>query len=409
LGPVSHDTIDEVKEEMEVVSPTGKVIGERIPTNRHASSKGALHVHTHRHEIRNIVVIKLRYIGDTLLITPVLDALKGAFPNASIATVVNKGTEPVLLNNPATDAIIPVDRTASISNYASDMRLIRNSHFDLAIDLTGADRSAFLARWSGAQVRMGYRGHSFLRNHLFYNVLVDADEGALHKVDHHLAMVEAMGLPINDRTPKMYLTDEEMISTADLLRKKGLHSEMPFIVMHPGARRWYKSWPLEFFSRLGNRIVNELHIPVVLAGGEADQDAVQNIQGGMSASCINVGAQLSLRKLACLLKMASLCVVNDSSPMHMAAAVGSPTISLFGLTDPNNWAPRGSIHRVFSSECPCRPYGHRRECPEGVNRCMWKIDVEKVFDTVKTALTSSSKQRGSDGRSVSVNTTVASQ
>jgi heptosyltransferase-3 len=353
----------------------------------HASSKGALKIQDSCHEFRNIVVIKLRYIGDTLLITPVLDALKEAFPHASITTVVNRGTEHVLYNNPATDAIIPVDRTASFSKYASNMRLIRNRHFDLAIDLTSADRSALLARWSGAPVRMGYRGDSFLRNHIFYNVLVDADEGSLHKVDHHLAIVEAMGIPIHGRTPKLYVTDEEMRTTADLLRTMGLYTERPFIVMHPGARRWYKSWPPDFFSQLGDRIVHDLQVPVVLAGGESDSDVIHKIQDGMTASCINVGAQLSLRELACLLKMASLCVVNDSSPMHMAAAVGLPTIALFGLTDPKNWGPRGPEHRVFSHACPCRPYGHRRECPEGDNYCMRKIAVSEVFEAARAMLT----------------------
>lgn len=375
-------------------SSTESVIGERSPEKRHASLKGVLHIHTRRHEIRNIVVIKLRYIGDTLLITPVLDALKEAFPHASIATVVNRGTEHVLFNNPAIDAIIPVDRTASFSKYAGDMRLIRNNHFDLAIDLTGADRSAFLARWSGAPVRMGYRGRSVLRNHIFYNVLVDAEEAALHKIDHHLAMVEAMGIPIHGRTPKLYLTDEELRSTADLLRKEGLCTESPFVVLHPGARRWYKSWPLDFFSQLGDRIMGELHVPVVLAGGGGDKDAVQNIQCGMTASCINLAAQLSLRELACLLKMASLCVVNDSSPMHMAAAVGLPTIALFGLTDPKYWAPRGPDHRVFSHACPCRPYGHRRECPEGDNYCMRKIAVSDVFEAARAMLTRPRSQKG---------------
>ena len=364
-----------------------RVTGERSPAMERMSSKGALHIQTRRHEFRNIVVIKLRYIGDTLLITPVLEALKEAYPHASIATVVNRGMEDVLYNNPAIDAIIPVDRTASFLKYASDMQLIRKSHFDLAIDLTGADRSAFLTRWSGAPVRMGYRGHSFLRNHIFYNVLVDADERSLHKVDHHLAMVEAMGIPIKSRTPKLYVTDEEIRSTAELLRTKGLHTETPFIVMHPGARRWYKSWPPDFFSQLGDRIVNELHVPIVLAGGKSDTSAIQTIQDGMTVSCINVGAQLSLRELACLLKMASLCVVNDSGPMHMAAALGSPTIALFGLTDPKYWAPRGADHRVFSHACPCRPYGHRRECPEGENYCMRKIAVSDVYEAARALLT----------------------
>jgi ADP-heptose:LPS heptosyltransferase len=103
----------------------------------------------------------------------------------------------------------------------------------------------------------------------------------------------------------------------------------------------------------------------------------------MNVPCINLAGQLNLRELAGLLKGAAVCVVNDSSPMHIAAAVGTPTIALFGLTDPIRWAPRGIGHCVISRDCPCRPYGHRRECPEGDNWCMRKISVDKVYEAVE--------------------------
>jgi heptosyltransferase-3 len=343
-------------------------------------------LHIRNHTITNIAVIKLRYIGDTMLITPVLDALRMAFPSAAITAVVNRGTEPVLVNNPSVDDIITIDRTAPQLKYAGDLQRIRRKQFDLAMDLTGADRSAFLAYWSRAPIRMGYRGGNLIRNHLFYNVLVDADALSMHKIDHHLAMVEAMGLPITNKIPRLFLTDEEINLSVDRLRERGVPSDRPFIVLHPGARRWYKSWPLDYFSQLGDRITQELSIPVVLAGGAGDTEAVRTIQKNMASSCINMAAQFNLRELAGLMKRASLCVVNDSAPMHLAAAVATPTVALFGLTDPKYWAPLGPNHLVLYRECPCRPYGHRRECPEGDNRCMSKISVDEVFESVQSVL-----------------------
>jgi len=345
-------------------------------------------LHARRQEIAGIAVIKLRYIGDTLLMTPVFDALRDAFPHASLAAVVNRGTEPVLVNNPSVDEIITVDRSSSYLKYIGDLRLIHQKRYDLVIDLTGADRSAFIAYWSGASVRMGYRGRGMVRNRIFYNVLVDANEGGLHKVDHHLAMIEAMGFPVKDRSPRLFLTRAETAMTAGLLEENGLSEDQLFIVLHPGARRWYKSWPPEYFSRLGDRLARELRVPVVLAGGVQDVETVQAIEREMSSSCINLAGRLNLRGLAGLLKSAAVCVVNDSSPMHMASAVGTPTIALFGLTDPKLWAPRGPNHLVFSRDCPCRPYGHRRECPEGANHCMRKIHVADVFEAVKALVLS---------------------
>ncbi|HUJ78792.1 MAG TPA: lipopolysaccharide heptosyltransferase II [Nitrospiria bacterium] len=337
-------------------------------------------------QIRNILVIKLRYIGDTVLITPVLESLRGALPDSSITAVVAKGTEPVLENHPAIDDVLPIDRTAPVFKYVNDLRSIRLKQADLAIDLTGADRSGFLARWSGAPIRMGYRGRNRLRNRLFYNVLIDADDGRLHRIDHHLVMIDAMGIPIATRSPRLVLSDDELCGATDLLRRNGLDSTDPYIVLHPGARRWYKCWPLDNFSRLADRIVRELRIPVILAGGETDRVAVETIERGMEATCLNLASRLNLRELSAVLKLAAICVVNDSSPMHLAAAVGTPTVSLFGLTDPNLWAPRGPNHLVISRDCPCRPYGHRRECPEGDNRCMAKISVTEVFNTICTLL-----------------------
>ncbi len=345
-----------------------------------------------RYGVKKILVIKLRYIGDALLVTPLLDHLKEAFPEASVSMLVNSGTEPLLYENPSLDEVLALDRTTLRSKeHLRFLCNIRSKQFDLVIDLTDADRSAFISYISGAPMRIGYHGKSLLRNHLLYNILINADEGALHKIDHHLVIAEAIGYPIKNRGLRLFLTTDEMTKTKKKLEKTGLATDHPFVIFHPGARRWYKSWPEDYFSALGNMILEELRIPLVLAGGPSDQEAVMKIQKGINHPSFNLAGELDLRELGCLLKMAALCVVNDSSPMHMAAALDTPTIALFGLTDWRNWYPRGAIHTVISRDCPCRPYGHRRECDQGENRCMRKISVEEVFEAVKARLASQAK------------------
>lgn len=339
-----------------------------------------------RYGIKKILVIKLRYIGDTLLMTPLLDALKDVFPDAAISALVNRGTEAVLFDNPLLEDILILDRASRALDYLRFLKEVRGKKFDLVIDLTDADRSAFISYWSGAPIRIGFQERSLLRNSLLYNLLIKADGGALHKIDHHLAVVEAMGHPVRNRELRLFLGPEEIEITRQRLNKMGLVFDRPYVVFHPGARRWYKSWPSEYFSELGKMILKEYKVQLVLAGSTSDHEVVEKIEKGINLPCINLAGTLNLRELACLLKMAALCVVNDSSPMHIAAAVGTPTIALFGLTDYRNWYPRGKIHAVFSQDCPCRPYGHSRECDQDVNHCMRKIRVEEVFEAVKARL-----------------------
>lgn len=346
-----------------------------------------------RYGVRKILVIKLRYIGDALLVTPLLDHLKDAFPEASVSMLVNLGTQPVLYENPSLNEVLALDRTSLRSKeHLRFLCNIRSKQFDLVIDLTDADRSAFISYISGAPMRIGYHGKSLLRNHLLYNILINADEGALHKIDHHLAIAEAIGYPIKNRELRLFLTTEEMTKTRKKLEEKGLATDHPFVVFHPGARRRYKSWPAEYFSALGNKILKELNMQLVLAGGPSDLKEVEMIQKGINLPSYNFAGAFDLRELACLLKMAALCVVNDSSPMHIAAALGTPTVAFFGLTDWRNWYPRGEAHAVFSQDCPCRPYGHSRECDQGENHCMRKIPVDDVFAAVKARLGSLNKK-----------------
>lgn len=352
-----------------------------------ALAKGPSVLRALRYGIKKILVVKLRYIGDTLLTAPLLAALKEAFPEASITALVNRGTESVLAHHPAIAELLPLDSKAlGLAGYLRFLEDIRRRRFDIAIDLTDADRSALITYWSHAPVRIGFEGKSVLRNRFLYNVLVRADELALHKIDHHLAIVEAMGYPVRHRDLRLFLAPEEREKTRLKIKEKGLNPDRPFIVFHPGARRWYKSWPPEYFSQLGNRVADELQMPLVLSGGPADREATEKIQKGMSHPSFNFAGELTLRELACLFESATLCVLNDSSPMHIAAAVQTPTIALFGLTDPKNWHPRGEAHQVFSQACPCRPYGHGRECDQADNHCMRRISVEEIFAAVKARI-----------------------
>ncbi len=339
---------------------------------------------THLSKLRfglfRILVIQTRYIGDTLLITPVLDGLRHAFPEASVTALVAKGSEAVLVGHPAVDEILTLDRSGSWRVQAGFLFALRRRKFDLSIDLTCADRSAIAGYASGAPLRVGYARGRLIRDRLFYNLPIQtqrAGETIVHKIDEHLNLLRSLGLTPVANAPTLHLSGEEIRQAETRMKQEGV--DCPFVLFHPGARRWYKSWPPEFFSALGDRIVRETGMPAVWVGGPSDVETVARIRSATTHPSVDLSGRLTLREMAGMMKLASVCVVNDSGPMHIAAAVGTPTVALFGLTDPARWGPRGPAHRIIGRDCPCRPFGHRRECDQGAKHCMRTIPVDEVF------------------------------
>jgi lipopolysaccharide heptosyltransferase II len=339
-----------------------------------------------RFGLSRILVIQTRYVGDTLLITPVLDGLRHAFPETPVTALVAKGSEAVLMRHPAVDEILRLDPSSSLRAQARFLLDIRRRKFDLSIDLTRSDRSAIAGYASGAPLRVGYAFGRLIQDRLFYNLPTQtgqAGQRIVHKIDEHLNLLRSLGLtPISD-APTLHLSGEEIWQAE--ARMKQERFDRPFVLFHPGARRWYKSWPPEFFSALGDRIARETEMPVVWVGGPSDIETVRRIRSGMTCPSVDLAGRMTLREMAGIMKLGSVCVVNDSGPMHIAAAVGTPTVALFGLTDPARWGPRGPTHRIISRDCPCRPFGHRRECDQGGKHCMRTISVDEVFHAVINA------------------------
>ncbi len=325
-----------------------------------------------------ILVAKMRYIGDVLLITPFLRALRKGFPGAHIEVVVNKGTEDVLLNNPHIDGVIPFDREMGKLAQYSFTRGLKKKNFQTVIDLSNSDRSAWIARFSGAYDRVGIKGAKSFRNKHLYNMLIDIPEDIIHEVERNLLIAKRLGL--------RRLTDELVLNLTDdeLLRGSELTSEIkgsPYAVIHPGARRWYKSWPMERFAELADEII-ESGVEVVIAGGENDIENASKIISLMKGKALNLAGRTSIRELAAVIKGAVFFVGNDSAPMHISYTVKTVTIALFGPTDFRRWHPVGDAHFVFAKDIECSPCGHSKDCELGDDTCMRLISVLEVAEAV---------------------------
>ncbi len=332
----------------------------------------------------------MRYIGDVILTTPLLKTLKTGLPGVQTHMLVNRGTETVLNCHPHTDKVLCFDYETAKNRIRYSIGFItrlRKEKYDAVIDLTGNDRSALFTRVSGAGLRIGYAGENRLRNCLAYNRQIQSVLGSIHTVDHHLKAAELFGLSADDIHPFVTVTSEQTSSVEKLLSERGLKSSESFVIIHPGARRPYKSWPLERFALLGDCIVRNYGMRLILSGSRDDESVCTEIAERMKEKSLNLAGQISLADLPALISKSRCLIGNDSAPIHIATAVSTPVIALFGPTDGKIWGPRRNQDRILGAEFPCRPCGHSRPvCPLGEHYCMSAISFDSVRDAVADVL-----------------------
>jgi heptosyltransferase-3 len=341
-----------------------------------------------------ILVIKLRYLGDVLLTTPVFDALRAKFPDAFIAAAVNRGTEAMLTENPAIDKIFTVEADLKLSvDFKKQFRLIkelRSFDFDLTLDLTWSDRAAVIAFLSGADKRLSYkpkRKKLFSRSLLFTD-LIDIPKN-LHTSDRHLAMAKALGCPPVPNKPTLYWNSKDETNCEEILRDSGLSSDLPYVVMHPTSNAIHKVWTAQGYAAVCDYLSAKKAIRTILVCGKDEGEARLNseICALVKENILNLGGRLSLKQLAFLLSNALLFIGIDSGPMHMATAVGTPVAAIFGPSRPWRWGPCGKGHVIIQKNWDCVPCG-KKGCLNdgGESRCLSELKPEEVIPAIESKL-----------------------
>jgi heptosyltransferase-3 len=330
--------------------------------------------------INRILVNKLRYIGDVLLTTPVLKNLRLNFPDAELDIMVNSGTEEVLKHNRDINKILFVERGSFIRQFAF-IRELRLMKYDLVIDLTDSDRSAILSYLSGVPIRVGYNNENRWRGRC-YTKIVQANRDKMHIVDYQLEALRLLDIPIKNSEFVLPFGQEDEIFADKIIDEYKLNDGRPIVLIHPGARWWFKSWPPEYFAKLADTINQSLECHVILAGSQADQEVVTNIQNMMTTKAVSLVGKATILQLAALLKRCRLFIGNDNGVMHVAAAVGTPVVAFFGLTNPALWGPRGAGHIVFYKGIDCSNC-FTNGCIRGDQSCMRMITVEEVLNAVR--------------------------
>lgn len=326
--------------------------------------------------MKKILVIKLRYIGDVLLATPVLSALKERYPAAHVTVAVNQGTEDILKRNPDVGEVLVVGRGSGQAQLRF-LRDLRQGRFDCAIDLTDGDRSAILARLSGAPCRIGFNDEHRWRG-LLYSAVVKAADGPRHRVEHDLQALRPLGIEPKSRPLVLRTAPSDDQAAAELLKTAGLAEGDRLVMLQPGARYWFKAWPAERFARLADRLAEAFGCRILIGGSAQETDLAQRIAALAKSGVVVMAGRAPLLHYAALLKRCALFVGNDNGPMHMAAALDVPVVALFGPSDPAEWGPRGPAARVIYKGLDCRRCFHPT-CDRGEESCMKRITVDEVF------------------------------
>lgn len=336
--------------------------------------------------LKKVLIIKPSSLGDVIHALPVAAALKANVPYADIDWVIGSGYEELLDGNPAVNRKIIFNRRLlqggngfrNLSNFVGELRRER---YDLVIDLQGLLRSALMAFACRSGARLGFanarEGAPF-----FYTERVAVPDLSIHAVDRYLLALKSVGIE-DPGAPKFDIVleernDNEAIS---LLKEFGIDEGEGFAVIAPSARWLTKRWPAERFIELANRI-NGTRLKTVFVGTKGEETVLAEHIDKLILKNLAFG-RTSIKGLAALLKRARLLVTNDSGPMHIAAAVGTPVAAIFGPTDPVRTGPYGRFHRVITAGVECAPC-LKRECADV--KCLTGLSIDAVFDEVNAML-----------------------
>ena len=335
----------------------------RLPMILAARLLGGIFVRRPGNKVDRILLIRLDRIGDLVLTLPVIESLRRYYRDAKISVLVRPYMADLARMVGAIDEVIVYD------NFMSTAGRLRREKFSVAIDML-CDytlRPALIALFSGAGTRIGF--DEGFRGLLFTDTIKDPLRRPRHMVDINLDVLGPLGVPIADTTPHIALP-------ADGLKRDNI------VVMHPGGHYESQRWPAERFAALAENIAKAYDVDVVVVGAPGDKALTEEVMSRLDRDNVRA-VSTDLKELVQIVAGAALLISNNSGPLHLAAALGIPTVSTMGPTDPVLWWPRGQNQHVIRKALRCSPCGVGA-CQK--HSCMDLITVDEMFKEAKNIL-----------------------
>jgi heptosyltransferase-2 len=338
--------------------------------------------------IGKILIRGTNWIGDVVMTLPAIAAVREAYPAARISILVKPWVADLLRISPDVDEVLVYERPGVHEGLGGIFRLageLKAGKFDMAILLQNAIEAAIIAWLARIPVRAGYSTDA--RGLLLTHAVKRPDDILrVHQTLYYLEMLRALGLKTSGKEAKLIIGEGEKTLADRILKTRGI-AETPLLVgMAPGAaygpaKRWYP----DRFARVADRLIEHFSARVLLFGSAGDHAVARSVQERARHSLVDLTGETSLREAISLIARCGLFVTNDSGLMHVAGALGVPTVAVFGSTNPRTTSPVGRKSVVITKNAPCSPC-LRETCPTDFI-CMDLITADEVYDTAVTLLT----------------------
>ena len=343
--------------------------------------------------IRRVLIRGVNWIGDIIITLPTIKGIHEVFPKAHLAVLVIPYLSSLFERCPFVDEIISYPKVSGFDLILKEKMLakeISQKKFDLAVILPRSFRSALVPYLARIPFRIGYS--TCKRGMLLTHRLDEGEEVlASHQVEYYYHIARSLGTTHTWELPNLFLGREDHDWAQAFLKNAGIDENHLLMGINPGSTYGTaKCWFSERYLELTQRLIRHAHAKIILVGGKDNASLINYIASNLDGQIIEAVGK-DILQLAALLKRCHLFISNDTGPMHVAAAVGTPVVALFGSTNPVSTSPLGRGHRIIRKEVSCSPC-LKRECPED-HRCMELITVDEVERVVMERLNSTTIEK----------------
>ena len=332
-------------------------------------------------KIHNVLIRGTNWIGDVVMTFPAIAAVRETLPKARITVLVKPWVADLVRMHPAVDEVMVYERPGRHSGLGGLFALareLRGKNFDAALLLQNAIEAAVIARLAGIPVRAGYStdARGLLLTH---PVKRTPHILTVHQSLYYLEMLKALGFRSSGTAVQLAPTEQQRLSAERLLGQFGIAGRRPLVGMAPGAaygpaKRWFP----ERFAAVADRLAGRTACPVLLFGSEGDRASTEAVQAAAKNPFIDIAGRTNLEDAIALIARCDLFITNDSGLMHVAGALGVPTVAIFGSTNPQTTYPLGERTVILRRPVDCSPC-LKKECPTDF-RCMDLVTVDEVYD-----------------------------
>ena len=345
--------------------------------------------------IRNILLIQLGDIGDVVWTTPAIWAVKNSVPDSRVSVLVKSGFGGLLEADPSVEQVLEVAQNrgnlwSQAAGQLSFLKDIRAQHFDLVVDLRLGDRGAFMALATGAPIRVGMHHPEsvpFWRKYLFTHEVVPRRNLDLRgATDQSLRILRGLGIDSDDIIPRLWISDVVRNKVREIMISEKIDRFPKWISINPFSRWSYKEWSDKKWVEVIQWLWDAFSIPAIIIGSADERPRAEALIRQCETRAFNFAGKTTLAELAGFLSLSLLHIGVDSAAPHIAAATGTPTVTIYGPSSWKDWAPPGKEHRLVLPDMDCVPCHHKGCQNSGQSLCLDNLPADQVKRVIQEVM-----------------------